>query len=155
MASYLDVAGFKGLTIAPAVYVDQVDAIEAGWTLKQLTHWSSWLDARLKKRYAAPFNPASPPATVQGWLARIVTEELYLKRGIDATDEQWTRVQERAKEAKDEVKEAAESKDGLFELPLREDDPTVTGVTRGSPLVYTEAGPYHAFTLQRDAAEDQ
>lgn len=153
--AYLTNAQFKLLTIAPAVYVDQIEALEAGWTQAQLDHWSIWIDSRLKKRYAAPFDTASPPTVVRGWLARIVTEELYLKRGVDATDEQFVRVTERAKDARDEVKEAAESKEGLFELPLRQDAPGATGVTKGAPLAYTEVSPYTWSRLQREAAIDE
>lgn len=153
--SYLTNAQFKLLTIAPAVYVDQIEADEPGWCQAQLVQGSAWLNDRLKKRYAAPFDPVSPPATVTGWLATIFTEVLYLKRGVDATDEQFDRVVKRAEIAKAEVKEAAESKDGLFDLPLRDDLPGASGVTRGAPLFYSEVSPYRWSEAQRDLAEPE
>lgn len=155
MASYLTNAAFKLLTIAPAVYVDQVEAQESGWCQASMDQISRWLDARLKKRYAAPFDPTSPPTVVLGWLAVIFTEELYLKRGIDATDEQMARVTERARVAKDEVKEAAESKEGLFDLPLLQTVPAASGISKGAPLFYSEVSPYRWSEAQRDLAEPE
>src|SRR5688572_29031614 len=106
--AYLTPVTYNSLTIAPAIYVDQCEADRAGWVLAQLECWSRWIDSRLKKRYAAPFAamPLTPPV-ILGWLARILDAELYYRRGISATDEQWPAIQERAAEAKREVKEAA------------------------------------------------
>jgi Protein of unknown function (DUF1320) len=150
--AYLTVAEFKDRTVAPQEYVDEVETRQAGWTLKQLELWSKWIDARLAKRYAVPF-VAPLPECVLNWLTRIVTWELYLKRGIDPTDAQNEQIKERADGALDEVKEAADNDKGLFELPIRvmsgKDD---EGVTRGSPLAHTEAGPYKWSRAQRSQA---
>lgn len=149
--AYLDVTTYKARTLAPASYVDEVDAQEAGWTLAQLTLWSSWLDSRLRKRYAAPFGSPVPEAVLV-WLTDIVTERLYLKRGIDAADAQVARITELADKAREEVREAADAKDGLFDLPLKEDT-TATGITKGAPLGYAEASPYTWSPLQREDAD--
>jgi hypothetical protein len=151
--AYLTLAIYKNLTLAPPSYVDDVEVRHPGWVLAQLEFWSAWIDSRLKKRYAAPF-AASPntPTVILGWLVRILDAELYLKIGINPRDEQAaTVVQERAAEAKTEVKEAADSREGLFELPLRSDQPEVTGITRAAPLGYTEQSPYTWIGIQRDA----
>ena len=155
--AYLDLLGFKALTVAPAVYVDQIEAAEAGWTLAQLEYWSRRIDARLKKRYAVPFSEltAETPTVVKGWLADIVTPRIYKKRGVDATDEQYADVVEDAKTAWGEVREAADSPDNLFELPLKQTSPGETAVTKGSPLVYTEGSPYEWSELQRKRADDE
>lgn len=115
-----------------------------------------WLDSRLKKRYAAPFAamPDTPPVVI-GWLTRILDAELYYKRGISAKDEQWPEILQRAKDAKAEVKEAADSEKGLFELPLNATAPGETSVSRGGPLGYTEQSPYSWSVVQRDAARDE
>jgi len=47
-----------------------------------------------------------------------------------------------------ELKEAADSKDGLFDLPLRADT-TATGVSKGGPRGYSEASPYTNLDRQR------
>jgi hypothetical protein len=151
--AYLTLATYKNLTLAPTSYVDQAEVQHPGWVLAQLEFWSSWIDSRLKKRYAAPFAaPPNTPPVILGWLVRVLDAELYLKIGINPRDEQAaTTVQERAAEAKAEVKEAADSKEGLFELPLRADLPEATDITRGGPLGYTEQDPYTWTEVQVEA----
>jgi hypothetical protein len=155
--AYLDVATFKGLTTAPAVYIDQIEAQEAGWTLKQLDYWSRRIDGRLGKRYATPFSELAgeTPLVVQGWLSDIVTLRVYKKRGVDPQDQQYLDIVDDAKEAWANIREAADAKDGLFELPLKQTAPGADGVTKGAPLGYAEASPYTWTTAQRDAAEDE
>ncbi len=94
------------------------------------------------------------PVAVQGWLARLVTLRVYYKRGIDPTDAQWDAVRQDATDAMSELKEAADSHEGLFELPLKANDDT-TAITRGDPLAYTEASPYKWADEQRDTARDE
>jgi hypothetical protein len=150
--AYLNQATYTALTIAPSVYVAEVQAAHPGWVDAQLEFWSGWIDSRLKKRYAAPFEaPPNTPPVILGWLARILDEELYLKRGMDPEDKQSQRVEARAAEAKAQIQEAADSEKGLFELPLRADDPGGTGITRAAPLAYTEQSPYTWSGIQRDA----
>lgn len=154
--AYLTPTTYADLTLAPAEYLLQVEVIAPRWLAGQLEYWSSWIDSRLRKRYAAPFAAApDTPPVVMGWLARIVDRELYLKRGVNPDDQQIGDVKDRALEAKAEVKEAADSKDGLFELPLRASQPTAQGVSRGGPLMYTEVSPYTWSSVQRDTAADE
>lgn len=150
--AYLTPATYAALTIAPAVYVAQVESDHPGWLEAQLSFWSGWIDARLKKRYAAPFDADSPPPIVLGWLTRILDAELYLKRGVNANDSQHGEIVDRAALAKAEIREAADAAAGLFELPLRADTPAASGVTRGAPLGYTEQSPYTWPVVQRAAA---
>lgn len=140
MAAYLDLATFKLLSIMPASYADEIEALEAGWIETQLNYWSRWIDSRLRKRYAVPFE-APVSEVVTGWLTRIVTLKCYQKRGVDPTDAQFADVKDDAEHAQQEIKEAAESRDGLFDLPLRADDPS-SAITKGAPLGYSEVSPY-------------
>ena len=140
--AYLTVEQFKNLAICPAEYVDYIETQQAGWVQGQLDFWSGYIDSRLAKRYATPFDAGSPPIVVQGWLARLVTPRIYLKRGVDSTDAQITAVQDDATAAIAEIAEAANAKDGLYELPLRQDAPGGQGISRGAPLAYTETSPY-------------
>lgn len=150
---YHDLASFKASTLGPARYVDEIEASEPGWILGRLVSWSAWLNSRLTKRYAAPF--ALPyPETVTGWLERIVTWEVYLKHGLDATDAQIDKIQGRHDSAQAEVREAASAVDNLFELPLRADT-TAGGVTKGAPLGYTEVSPFTFSGIQRELAKDE
>lgn len=146
--SYLDLEGFKGLTLMPSSYVDELELAEPGWITTQLAYWSSWIDARLAKRYAAPFSSPYPVA-VTGWLARLVTLRAMLRRGLDANDAQFETYQGDHDSAKTEVEEAANSETGLFELPLRADT-SASGITRGGPLGYSEASPYVWMDGQRE-----
>ena len=142
MAAYLTVETFTALAICPAEYIEYIEIQQPGWVDGQLAFWSGYIDSRLAKRYATPFDSDSPPIVVQGWLARLVTSRIYLKRGVDSTDAQITAVQDDAKAATDEIAEAANAKDGLYELPLRQDAPGQQGISRGAPLAYTETSPY-------------
>ena len=150
MAAYLTAAEFKTLTLAPASYVDAEEAAEAGWILARLTHWSDRIDAQLRKRYAVPFVTPFPPI-LTGWLEALVTFELYLKRGVDATDAQIQEMRARFDATKAEVLQAADAEGGLFELPLKATDPT-GAVTKGAPQAYSEQSPYTWTQAQIDAA---
>lgn len=152
-SQYLTPATFTDISLMPPGYADAIEVAHPGWLAKQLTRWSAWIDARLAKRYATPFDADSPPMIVEEWLSRIVTHRCYLKRGCDPTDAEVAAIADDAKVAKDEITEAANSQVGLFELPLRADKPGSDGVSRGGPLGYSEASPYTWPEVQRDAAE--
>lgn len=151
--AYLDLNTFKLLTLAPSTYVDEMETEQAGWMGAQLDYWSAWIDSRLSKRYNVPFS-SPPPLAVKMWLARIVTLQLYLKRGVDATDNQYVDIREADKIARDEIKEAADAVGGLFDLPLRSDT-TATGITKPAPQFYSEGSPYTWTDLQKIQAEDE
>lgn len=147
MASYLDIAGFAALTTMPSVFVSAIEDVSPGWIAGQLEYWSHQIDSRLTKRYATPFR-APYPVAVTGWLARIVTVRCYLKRGIDPNDIQFDEIKLDAERAMEEIKEAASSHEGLFELPLRADTHE-NGVVRSDTFGYAEASPYVWTSIQR------
>lgn len=151
MAAYLDVTGFKLATLAPSTYVDEMEAEQPGWLDQQLLIWSAWLDARLQKRYDTPFT-APYPVVITAWLARLVTLQLYLKRGVDATDNQYSDIRDADRITRDEIKEAADSVDGLFDLPLRA-DLNSTGIVRPTTFFYAEPDPYTWTDVQNDATD--
>ena len=145
MSTYLDFNGFRDLTTIPSAFVDDVEKVSPGWIENQLDYWARWIDSRLRKRYATPFaafGDAPPtPAGVQGWLARIVTLRVWLKRGVDPNDIQFDTVKQDAVDAQTEVLEAANSDTGWFDLPLRTDEDG-SAINRGNPRYYSEASPY-------------
>jgi hypothetical protein len=166
--SLLDLDEFATRTLAPASYVygDFIDPTGA-WTdsvkvAKRTAHQnfikarliteSSKVLARLRKRYSIPL-VAPYPEVILGWLADIVTPMVYRRKGIDPSDEQIASADALAATAKDELKEAADSEAGLFDLPLRQDR-TDTGLdpSVGGPLSYTEASPYTWTDVQHAAA---
>lgn len=138
--TYITVDEFKALSVMPSSTIESIESSSPGWIDTQLEYWSAQIDSRLRKRYEVPF--ASPyPIAVKGWLARIVTVRCFLKGGVDPSDLQFAEVKADADMALAEIKEAADSNTGLFDLPLRENT-TDTGVSRGGPFGYSEASPY-------------
>lgn len=146
MAPYLSLAEFRAETLMPGSDVDTLETLHPGWIAGQLESWSRQIDARLRKRYGVPF--AEPyPIAVQGWLARIVTLRAFLKRGVDPTDAQFEVIKEDADNAVNEIKEAADAVDGLYDLPLL-DTGDASAISKGGPKSYSEAGPYVGFDVQ-------
>ena len=84
---------------------------------------------------------ASPvPETVLGWLVVFVQLDVMRKRGVNPSDpmvDLWVKDLERVSA---EIKEAADSKDGLFDLPSTED--ADTAITTGGPLAASDTSPY-------------
>lgn len=167
VGSYLDRDEFAARTIAPAsiVHGDFIDPTGAftdpvkvqkrvahrAFVDSQLIIWTSKINARLRKRYAVPF--ASPISeVVLGWLVAVVTPLVYEKRGWDPSDAQAARIIEAASAAETEMQEAADSETGLYDLPLRQDNPTsAIEPTANGPFVYSEASPYEWMGVQREA----
>ncbi|MCP3886463.1 MAG: DUF1320 domain-containing protein [Propionibacteriaceae bacterium] len=151
--SYLDLAEYKTYSILPSVDIDDVETIQAGWVDRKLRAISYAIDARLRKRYTVPFS--SPyPDQVCDWVARIMDPELLKKRGVDATDEQYVSIEENSREAKEEIKEAANAEEGLFDLPIA-DTADASAISKGAPLGYSEASPYVGMDVQEDTGRDE
>jgi hypothetical protein len=136
--AYLTLEEFRLLSVFAGV--NDLEAEVPGWIDAQLEAVSADIDSRLRKRYAVPFGSPAPH-TIRRWLSRLVTRECYLRRGIDPTDPQWTSIEAAATKAEEEIREAADSEGGLFDLPLRADS-TSSGVTSPAVLSYIETSPY-------------
>jgi hypothetical protein len=149
--AYLDFAGFRDRTLMPAEDVDELEGRYPGWIATQLSEGSVRIDARLRKRYAAPF--AQPyPEIVLSWLTRLVTFRAYLKRGVNPSDEQIADIRKDAEDAAGEIREAADAKEGLFDLPLR-DAADASAISKGGCQVYAEASPWTWADRQREQME--
>lgn len=134
----------------PAADVDEVEFQFPGFIASRILIASSRIDARLRKRYAVPF--VAPVAEiVLEWLTAIVTAEVYRKRGWNPGDAQSAQIEADRDRAFDDLKEAADGHEGLFDIPLREDT-TAEGISKGGPLFYSEASPYKWMDEQREAA---
>lgn len=149
MSQYVTAEEFNRLSLMPREDIESLFATDQNWLVEQIASVSRLIDGRLSKRYASPF--AQPyPEILKNWVVRIVTPRVYLRRGVSPSDEQFTVIKEDGDAAWLEVKEAADSKDGLFELPAKETDST-NGVTRGGPLGYAEASPYTWTDVQAES----
>lgn len=156
MTAYLTLVEFQLRTTMPPEYVTAIESIQPGWTLAQLEQASRWIDSRLRKRYAVPFDLTADPApeAVKAWLTKLVTVQCYIRRGVDPTDQQFALIQQDAADAKAEIKEAADSNEGLFDLPWR-DSEKATGISLGGPRVYSESSPYVWSNVQRTNAYNE
>lgn len=151
--AYIDLARFRLLSVMPGEDIDALETRNPGWIDAQAELVSRGLDARLNKRYATPFL-APYPAAVEDWITRILTKRAYVKRGVDPSDQQFVDVAADAQLALDEIKEAADATNGLFELPLRA-DLTANGITRGGPFGRSEQSPYAWTTEQARIGRDE
>ena len=153
MPSYLTLPAYRSRTTIPSELVDS--CAERG---KDPQLWlddhSSWIRGRLAKRYAVDFSDPGPvPGIILLWLKRLVDIEVWQAIGTNPEGRLDGSYEAEAQKVKDEVREAADAKDGLFELPLRNTDPLgASAVSKGAPLAYSEASPYAWTTLQADAA---
>lgn len=150
MAAYLTVTEFKIRTIMPSGDVDACEGQHPGFLDAKLSEHSAKINGRLRKRYAVPF-VAPVPEVVLSWLEALTTKDGYLKQGFHPESAQDMEILERAKHADIELKEAADSNTGLFDLPLREDMQR-SGVSAGGPLGYSETSPYTWTRRQKDEA---
>lgn len=150
---YLTVSEFRVRTVMPGPDVDALEVEEPGFLDEQILMHQSRINARLAKRYAVPFT--NPPEVVLGWITDIVTFYAYKKRGYNPSAEQDSDIKDDAKRALEEVKEAANSKDGLFDLPLKEVESLASGVTRGEPIGYSEASPYRFTSVQAESLDGE
>ncbi len=109
--------------------------------------------AQLRKRYDVTF-PQGVPDIVLRWIARIVTPEAYDKRGGDPSDPSLQAIRDGATLAREQIKEAADTVAGLYDLPLLS---TASGsaISRGGPLSYSEQSPYSAKRRQVDAGRGE
>ena len=140
---YMSVADFRLRTVMPQGDVDQLEVIEPDFLQTMLNEQSAYLDARLRKRYAVPFTVTPLPAMVFAWLTALVTPLAYAKRGWNPSAEQdRVSIMDAVDTAKDEIKEAADSVDGLFDLPLIMAGAATSAITSGGPLGSSSASPY-------------
>lgn len=153
---YLTVDAFK--LRADLIQPKDVDLLEQRFPLfveQQILVHQSRINAQLKKRYAVPFG-TPVPEIVLGWLTTLVTRSCWHRRGYNAADPAMVELKERCDQALGEIREAADAKDGLFDLPLN-DATGGSAVVSPAPLAYTENSPYVSADNQekQGRAEDE
>ena len=107
---------------------------------------NAYIYGRLRMRYNIPalqllLNNNQEPEIIKTWIAALVTPAAYRLRGAQPNDETMMRVVDEQKRVEDALKEAADSKDGLYNLPFVGDG-SGSSITVGGPMAYSEASPY-------------
>lgn len=90
------------------------------------------------------------PETILQWLTTLVTEDVSIRHGINPNDPLRIAIKERVDLTRAQLEAAANSKDGLWDLPLSEDQGSA--VDTGGPMAYSEASPYAWTYAQQRAA---
>jgi len=142
----LSLAEFTDRSVMPAADITDLETQMPGWVDRQIAAQVAEMYGRLRKRYTVPFSDPVPEV-VKSWITKIVTRAAYLRRGVDPRDQQFASIDNMAKEAIAAIKEAADSKDGLYDLPLRQDTAS-SGISQGEPMFYSEASPWDWTDVQ-------
>jgi hypothetical protein len=144
--AYLDIANLKLFSSMPD---EDIDLLPEEFVLQRLHVRSSEIDARLRKRYKVPFEHPVPDV-VRGWLADLVTVDMYQRRGVNPADDTFQAARDAAAQAREQMRESADAREGLYDLPLRHDLAESGIASAGGPLGYSEASPYDWADRQRE-----
>lgn len=156
MSEYLTSDELKLLGTMPAENVDRLEQRYPGIVVATIRAVSAIADGYLRKRYKVEEFAAPFPMALKMNVAAIVSYRLYMKQGFQPTSEQDTNIRLDKEAAERWFQEAANSAEGLIELPLRETTPPDVGaVSEGGPLFYSEASPYTWMDRQREALRDE
>jgi hypothetical protein len=147
-----EVVDFRVRTVMPDEDVDELWTQRQGFLEAALRGALADIYARLRKRYKVPFNPK--PEIVVAWQTKLVTPEAYRARGYNPSDTSLEGAEKDRERVYEQIKEAADSKDGLFDLPL-DDAADATAIGKGGPLSYSEAGPYEWTDVQRRSLRER
>ena len=90
------------------------------------------------------------PETILQWLTAFVSDDVGTRHGINTNDPLWDRVQKRVDRANEQLEKAANSQEGLWDLPVSEDQGSA--VDTGGPLGYSESSPYQWSYSQQASA---
>jgi hypothetical protein len=93
--------------------------------------------------------PTPAPGAILRWLTVLGTWDAYGKRGADQQDPFLVSLKDKRDTVLAEVKEAADSKEGLFDLPTN--GSTDSAVKTGGPLFYSESSPFVSADRQEAA----
>ncbi|WP_437606260.1 phage protein Gp36 family protein [Sorangium sp. So ce834] len=152
MSLYATLLNVKDFGVMPSEDIDELERRDPGITERISTMVSALFDAKLIKRYAAPFEEPYPDVLVYQ-VSQAVTYHLYLKRGFNPSSAQDAEIKAKNDAAWAWLDEAANAKEGLVELPRRQESPPGGGaVNVGGPLSYSEENPYTWMRRQRERA---
>lgn len=146
--AYMTTDQFKARSIMNPDDVDQLNT--DGFVDGLLEDYSSYVWSRLSKRYA-PFDAASVPQVILVWLTALVQLDCYMRLGFSPSSEMDGQIVAKADQAKADLLEAANSETGLFGIPLRQDTPGTSGISKGRPIIKHDTSPYDWIRNQRNS----
>jgi len=122
MPSYLTLAAYRSITTLDGSIVD-LCAAKGKDVQRWLDMGSAHIRSRLEKRYAIDWTEISNqpvPDKIIQWLVLLTDIPVCKSAGVtpEGRVDDWAREDETR--TNDELKEAADAENGLFELPLRE-----------------------------------
>lgn len=151
MAGYFDVDYLKAMGSVPDDVLDEFDAAHPDRIDEMIVAVSRLIDSYLFKRYATPFS--SPPEVVKLHGTAILSHQLRLKIGFDPGSQQDAQIVQARNDAFTWLQAAADAKEGLVELPIREPDAgkkDVAGVARRKARAFSYPNAMAWHRAQRD-----
>lgn len=154
MSEYVTSAELKLLGSMPGPDVEIVESKYPGVTTATIKAVSGHFDSKLIKRYGAPFTAPYPEA-LKLHVARVVAWLLWLKRGYNPTGKLDELLKADSDASYEWLKEAADTQNGLVELPGVDGPLGGSSATKASPLSYSETSPYVWTDVQVDAGRTE
>lgn len=156
MPSYLTLAQYRSLTTLDGSTVDL--CVAKG---KDVQRWldmaSAHIRSRLVKRYAVEFDAPGPtPDKIIQWLILLTDIPVCKSAGVtpEGRVDDWAREDETR--TNDELKEAADAENGLFELPLKNTDTLgSSAINKGGPMVASNNTIYGYFDEQQRIRDEE
>jgi hypothetical protein len=145
----------KSLTNLAKGTVEVFESEDSEWLQATIDSETARVYAKLRKRYAVPFI-APVPTIVREWVAAYVDHRMLVKIGVSVGDVVIEAVKARVDATALAITDAAESVEGLTELPLNA-DAGASGVISPATFFYSETSPFRAWDLQleRGRFEDE
>ena len=146
MPTYLALATYKQRTTIDASVVQLCEnkGKDVSWWLESA---SAQINTRLAKRYAVDFaSPGPVPDQIIFWLIRLVNIDVWECAGglPEGREDGWADAAR--KQVYEELKEAADAENGMYELPLRSTDTLGnSAINKGGPFVHEDVTVHHAF----------
>jgi phage gp36-like protein len=120
--AYVDIAYFRVMGSIPDAELDDFVDKHPGRFEAMSEAVSRLIDSYLFKRYATPFKDPVPEA-VKFHAAQILSYQIRIFIGFDPSSQQDGEIVKARDEAIEWLSKAANARDGLVELPLREPEP--------------------------------
>ena len=153
MTAYVDLDYMKAMGSIPSSLLDELEANEPDTFSSMSEAVSRLVDSKLLKRYATPFEEPVPES-IKLAVAQILSLQIRIRIGFDPGSMQDEQIVKARDDAMTWLEQAANAKDGLVELPLREPDEgqkDATGVARrkSRAFSYRNAMDWHQAQKRR------